>query len=401
MEKRDRRVFRWVSWVMLWLVGCVLWWGSSEPMATASSNYWTVPPAPPILTNGSFECTNGYTLTQNYPGGKDVWIPDGWSVIYGMGHPRLLSSRMSRYVVCDGNGPVVSKMDGHDSWYLPSEDIATPPLPGKPFDLVLYQQVSATYGGAYSLSGWMASECGDNENGPKPCPADHYVAKMVGIDPFGGTDHLSPHIEWVENRTDRRWHGLHTSTTALTNTITIYARVLSPFQFHNNKGFVDAFSLVRAPRSALHPLPPTVITGEVEIGWFGEQSEDIAALPGGNYDLLFDVQARALPSGAWRDLVTGSLEQGAIVFNAPCQDIRYAFRVRARAEQPEGEPGLFPNHRYPGVWSQPQTVHFLAPAAPPVTPTLPITGTPTISPTLEVSPTLYLPLSARTTSREC
>jgi hypothetical protein len=344
---------------------------------------------PPILTNGSFECTNGFTVSQNAVG-KDVWIPNGWSVIYAFGAPRLLSSRMSRYVECDPDNGVVSKMDGHDSWYLPSQDIATPPEPGKPFDLVLYQQVPATYGGAYSLSGWMASECGDNPDGARPCPKGNYIAKMLGIDPNGGTDYTSSAIEWVENRTDRRWHGLHTSTTALTHTITIFVRVISPFQFQNNKGFVDALTLVRAPLSAMNALPSVVEeVGTLTLSWFGQQSPDIAQIVGGNYDLLFDVQTRPLPGGTWRDLVVGAMEQTSVVFQAPCLERSYQFRVRARAEQPDNEEGTFPNHRYPGVWSKPQTVLFTAPPVGPITTTQ------------IISPSLYLPIAARTTDDSC
>ena len=36
----------------------------------------------------------------------------------------------------------------------------------------------------------------------------------------------------------------------------------------------------------------------------------------------------------------------------------YDFRVRARAEQPPGSNGAWPNHRYPGDWSAAQAVAF-------------------------------------------
>jgi hypothetical protein len=367
-----------------------LWWWSGEPTATAASEQWTVPPSPPILTNAGFECSEGFTKTQNAVG-KDIWIPNGWTVVFVSGSPRLLSTRLSETDVCDKNsGGHVTRQEGIDSWYIPSQDIATPPEPGKPFDLILYQRVPATYGGGYSLSGWLASECGDDRDGALPCPANYYVAKAIGIDPNGGTDYTSPAIEWVENRTDRHWQNIYTSATALTNSITVFIRITSPFQFHNNKGFVDAFSLLRAPLSAMNTLPTKVKEiGEVAISWFGEQSRDVENIPGGNYDLLFDVQARPLPNGTWRDIVTGATTQTSTVFRAPCLDTSYQFRVRARAEQPEGEDGSSPNHRYPGVWSKPQTVLF---TAPPVAP---------ISDTVVLTPTLFMPMAARTTIKGC
>jgi hypothetical protein len=293
-------------------------------------------------------------------------------------------------------------MDGIDSWYLPSEDVTST---GKPFEIVLYLQVPALVGAAYSLSGWMASECGSNDKGPKPCPQGNYISKMIGLDPYGGVDHTSPDIAWVENRENPRWRGLHTGTTALTDTVTIFIRVHSPFEFQNNKGFVDAFTLVRAPLSAMEPLSGTVSgMGPIDIRWFGKQSEDVERIRDGNYKLYFDVQARHLPAGEWRDLVTGATEQRSVAFQAPCVDTRYEFRVRARAEQPEGQGGVFPSHRYYGVWSKPQAVLFAAPAAeepgtidvtPPLTGTLPVSGT------IEMTPTLYMPLTARTTFQEC
>ena len=387
----NKRSFRLVGWVLVWIVGCALWWWADEPVATASIGQWTVPPFAPQLKNAGFECTYGFTKTQNAVG-KDIWIPNEWTVVFASGSPRLLSTRMSSTGECNlaNNNGFITRQEGNDSWYLPSQDIATPPEPGKPFDLILYQRVSATYGGEYSLSGWMASECGDSSSGANPCPEGNYIVKAIGIDPNGGTDYKSSAIIWAENRNDRYWQNIYTSARALTGSITIFARVTSPFQFHNNKGFVDAFSLVRAPLAAMNVLPALVEQlGEVEISWFGQQSQDIDDIDRGNYDLLFDVQARPLPNGEWRDILSGTKEQKSTTFVAPCLNTSYQFRVRARAEQPEDEEGARPNHRYPGVWTKPQTVLFTAP------PTAPISNT------LALTPTLFFPVTARTTAKGC
>lgn len=388
MNKRNIRLG---GWALVWLVGCVLWWGAGEPIATASSNQWTIPPFAPQLKNAGFECTYGFTVLKNALD-EDIWIPNEWTVVLVDSSPQLKSTRMSSTGECNlaNNNGFITRQEGDDSWYLRSQDIATPPTPGKPFEIVLYQRVSATYGGAYSLSGWLASECGDNKDGPNPCPEGNYILKSIGIDPNGGTDHTSSAIQWVENRNDRYWQNVYTSATALTGSITVFIRVISPFQFHNNKAFVDAFSLVRAPLSSLNLLPPTdAQLGEVSLSWFGQQSQDIAAIAGGNYDLLFDVQTRPLPNGAWRDIVTGATEQMSTTFVAPCLNTRYQFRVRARAEQPEDEEGSRPNHRYPGVWTKPQTVLFTG---------LPVTP---ITNTVEMTPTLFMPVTARTTAKGC
>jgi hypothetical protein len=139
----------------------------------------------------------------------------------------------------------------------------------------------------------------------------------------------------------------------------------SPFQLRGNKGFMDELTLVRAPVAALEPLPDRVeASGQVTVTWTGQQSADVEAI-GGSYQLLFDVQTRHGEDGEWRVWVAGETEAGSRLFTAKCVETRYQFRVRARAEQPDGSEGVAPNHRYPGVWSEPVTVFF---AAPPVGP---------------------------------
>lgn len=382
----DRRWIRASGWVLVWVVGCVIWWWSGQPIATASSDNWTIPPAPPQLSNPGFECGAGYTAHLN-PLGREVLVPNGWTPIFILGSPDVSSTRRFYTGECNESSPrFIERLQGIDSLLVRSQDIETLPEPGKPFDVVLYHRVPATYGGAYSLSTWMASKCGNTN--PVDCPDGYYIIKAVGIDPNGGTDPHSAAIEWVESRENLHWQNLYTSATALTDYITIFARMTSPFQFHGNLGFMDEFSLVRAPLSALDQLPERVEGArEIELGWRGLQSPDVEQI-GGTYELLFDVQARPLPDGAWRNVVVGATAQMTTAFRAPCSDMRYEFRVRARAEQPPAPPeGVFPNHRYPGVWSKPQSILFSASPTVPITPTQPITVT-------EVTtPSLYLPLA--------
>jgi hypothetical protein len=198
----------------------------------------------------------------------------------------------------------------------------------------------------------------------------------------------------VENRQDRHWQNLFTSATALTDTITIFARVTSPYQFNNNKGFVDAFSLLRAPLSAMNTLSPTVKAAEpLLLSWDGEQSADVAGIANGKFELRFDLQARPLPGGTWDFLVENSTEQ-SLTFAAPCLNMRYQFRVRARAEQHVAG-GASPDHSYFGVWTKPQTVLFTAPSSVPITDSVPISNT------SEFSPSIYVPFAASTTAGGC
>jgi hypothetical protein len=62
----------------------------------------------------------------------------------------------------------------------------------------------------------------------------------------------------------------------------------------------------------------------------------------------------------------------------------YQFRVRTRAEQPEGDKGSWPNQRYRGVWSEPVTI------------TVGGDSNPVFAPLPEGAMRLYLPMLAVT-----
>jgi hypothetical protein len=338
----------------------------------AARDNWTVPPVAPQLQNPNFECAAGFYATTNAIG-EQLLVPNGWTLLIREGAPTVSSTRLRYAKTCDGqSNAFIEKLEGADSLIVLAQDVDTPPLPGKVFDMLLYQQVRATYGGDYSLSGWLISLCG-NKSKPFDCPPENYIVKAVGIDPYGGIDPDSPSIVWEENRLNfvdtkgKRlgWQNLRLGVKALAQDgyITVFARMNSPFQFHGNMGFMDAFSLVRAPLAELESMDsPVSGPGPVRVAWFGQESPDIRAIPSGTHRMLYDVQTRPVGSGEWRDLVVGATAAGEIQFTAPCLETVYEFRVRARAEQPEGIPGAWPNHRYPGVWSKAVRVHFVVPA---------------------------------------
>jgi hypothetical protein len=312
----------------------------------------------PVLTNPGFECRDGYS---SQPGIRGR-VPGGWTATLLSGNPMLDSTRIHWTGSCDGSG-FVERLEGEDSMAFISEDIETPPEPGKPFDAAIYQRVAVTPGTAYSLSGWMVSLCGGSAM-PNDCPEGYYMAKLLGIDPTGGTDPRAPSVVWVEDRrnfTESRWANLRLGTTAQSSYLTVFARINSPFRWHGAHAFVDAYSVVRAPTARFVDLPTAVDGIQATVRWDGQQSPDIAAIPGGTYQLLFDVQARRAGEDQWRTWLLG-WPAGAAVFTADaCAGTHgYEFRVRARSEQPEGSGGAWPNHRYPGDWSAPSSIQFQA-----------------------------------------
>ena len=376
-----RRLLRnWVRaglWIGVWVGACWLWWaGAPAGLADAARTNWTIPAVPPTLLNPNMECADGFVFGANPLGEQDM-IPQGWTVIYLSGAPTLASTRLRYVHGCEPSNTVfVERQQGEDSLIVLSQDVDTPPVPGKPFDVVLYQRVDATVGGDYSLSAWMISLCG-NKSKPFDCPPENYIVKAVGIDPYGGTDPAAPQVIWETNNLNfvdpsgkrQGWQNLRMGAKAMTGTLTVFLRMTSPFQFHGNMGFIDAVSLVRAPLADLAVLPAEVDWGQkVRVAWFGQESSDVKAMPGSTHVMLYDVQTRPVGKGAWRDLAVGAAGPGELQFAPPCADTAYEFRVRARAEQPEDSGGMWPNHRYPGVWSQPARVQIVAPAKPPVDP---------------------------------
>jgi hypothetical protein len=311
----------------------------------------------PVLVNPGMECSQGYVTQPGINGS----VPKGWTALLSSGQPRLNSTRIEFAGSCGGSG-FIERLEGEDSLVFLSQNIETPPSPGKPFDAMVYQQVAVTAGTAYSLSGWMVSLCGGSAI-PNDCPQGYYIAKMLGIDPAGGTDPLAPGVIWVEdlrNFTESRWVNLRLGTTARSGTLTVFARIRSPFRWHGAHAFVDAYSLVRAPAVHFVDLPATVQGMQVTIRWDGVQSPDIAAIPGGTYRLLYDIQYRRGDAGAWTDWQAGQpAGQAPFTVSACPSSQAYQFRARARAEQPEGSSGAWPNHRYPGDWTSPASVLFL------------------------------------------
>lgn len=327
----------------------------------------TIPPVAPVLVNNNFECATGFYSMTN-PAGERIRVPTGWDLVFISGAPETNSARREVTRNCDtSTDQHIEKIEGLDSWIVKAQDLESTSEPGKPFDVSFVQSLTATVGGYYSLSGWMVSLCGGSFSAPNDCPEGYYMAKLLGFDPTGGRDPQAESVIWVENRQNfiedgQRvgWTNLYFNVQAQAPTVTVFARINSPFQWHGNHAFVDAISLIRAPAAAL--AVPSEITGTAAIIiWDAAQSPDVERInqaESGNYQLYVDVQYRYVDALEWTNWITGALGAGSQVFTAKCQAATYEFRVRARAEQPEGEPGSFPTQRYLGVWSAPATIYF-------------------------------------------
>ena len=169
------------------------------------------------------ECDDGYYEVTG-PDRKPNRIPDGWQQVLSLGHPRMNSARIQFGKSCEAEDVHIEKINGRDSFTVLAWEIETPPEPGKPFDVTIYQQTPVEAGGDYSVSGWFLTLCGGSAV-PNDCPDDVYMAKMLGLDPTGGVDPDADSVVWVENRNnfvdenDKRigWSNLYTAATAETD----------------------------------------------------------------------------------------------------------------------------------------------------------------------------------------
>lgn len=321
--------------------------GSQQSVQSAQPAWGTIPSFVPILRSPNFECNDPERLAP-------------WTIHKLVGDPEIAYARERFLGSCDASG-IFEHLEGIDSLVILAQDIETPPDPGKPFDVAFSQSFSTTPGVDYSVSGWMVSLCGGSAI-PNDCPEGMYMAKLVGLDPTGGSDPLSPQIVWTENRqnfTESRWVNLRTSVRAQAENMTVFARLNSPFLHHGNHGYLDAISVVRSPIAYFSGLPSSVAGTTLTLTWESEQSPDISGIPGGAYQLLVDIEARQLPNGEWKTVITDSVGSNSLQYSVKCVGSSYQFRIRPRSEQsPDIGPGVFPNQRYPGVWSDPVTVNF-------------------------------------------
>jgi hypothetical protein len=223
-------------------------------------------------------------------------------------------------------------------------------FPSPPFDAVLYQRVPAEMGRVYSVSAWMISLCGGSAM-PSDCPAGNYITKMVGVDPTGGTDPTAATVAWQEDRRphyESWWVDFSPVVQPRGDAFTIFLRAQSPFPHHGNHVFADGVKVVAAPRVRFTQVAAS--DGAITVGWTGDMGPDIRAIEAGNYRLYYLVQRR-VNGGAWQDWQTGQ-DSGSAVLPTPaaCRDMQYEFRARAWAQQPHGEPGAWPPHRFEGPW---------------------------------------------------
>ncbi len=163
------------------------------------------------LYNSGFECGPNGENVHIEPGQRGV-VPNGWTAAHiGNTDPNICTTQTwdlhesCNIYACNPSASQFEKLDGHDSLLFSAKDIIAWPgtsVPyGKPYDLAVYQRFAAVPGTAYSFSAWFLDLCGGGGNlGICNSNSGPYQLKVAGIDPYGGTDPLSPNVIQVQSK---------------------------------------------------------------------------------------------------------------------------------------------------------------------------------------------------------
>ncbi len=328
----------------IWLVMLVVALGLSAAFGIAYATN--------MLNNGG---VNGTYVSQ---AGIIGTVPQGWTAVNIVGNPTYIDSFTE--CGCGGNN---EKTEGDNAVYIRSQDIETPPTPGKPFDSVMYQQVSSIVSGtAYGFAASIVTFCGGTGGGDQ-CQTgrDFRMWKSVGIDPTGGTAPTATTVVWSEENgrnaaefgTYYGYQDLSVAARAQSDKVTVFVRVRWPHQFHGALAYWDAAYLGRAPVATM--TAPLTSTGAINMSWTG-QMPDVSDYWGGpNPAVLgYDVQVRDTTVTTWTQLLT-TTELVQTTFTGQVGH-SYQLRVLPVIFQRGGNPGDSPTRRMVGLFTEPMTV---------------------------------------------
>jgi hypothetical protein len=134
---------------------------------------------------------------------------------------------------------------------------------------------------------------------PAPPTNDGTMQKLVGIDPYGGTNPDSPNVVWssVDDHDESPWVDQRVAAVAQASTITLFVRVNCLYPVWDagsldNQAFIDAVMLAEAPTVNVSS-PEISYQPSFTVTWDGAQ-----AAPGG-YVVKYDVEYKDDVNQVW------------------------------------------------------------------------------------------------------
>jgi hypothetical protein len=213
----------------------------------------------------------------------------------------------------------------------------------KKFDSGIYQQVPGlTIGEDYGF------QAGSLQVWETTISQTHgRMFRSVGIDPFGGTDPLSPNVLWgPEESRDVAWFYPGVGAQAMSTTVTVFVRVRSPNTAatpHSNQVWVDDTFMDVAPTTTVNLAADS--STQVSATWSGT--------PRAGFHLYaYEAQYRQASQTSWTNLQLFDSDLG----NPPSTNtsasfstvagLQYVVRARTWHEQNAGP------HQIPGPWTE-------------------------------------------------
>jgi hypothetical protein len=193
---------------------------------------------------------------------------------------------------------------------------------------------------------------------------DPLVTKELGIDPWGGTDPLSPSVEWgysaLSNQSSA-WQNVYMAAVAKSSAITVFIRVKHPLVQGpaNSEVFLDAFVLDVAPVAHTDLLAPFRTSSNIPVVWAldwkpAETSFDLNS----NW---FQVQVRD-GGGSWQDWLANAHTLGNVYAGQACHTYYFQSRAVVMHEVLSNVGSRLPSY-WPGGDGQTQTSVISVPPA--------------------------------------
>jgi hypothetical protein len=186
--------------------------------------------------------------------------------------------------------------------------------------------------------------------GPGYPISDGIMKKRAGIDPYGGTDPLSPNVLWSEvDSDDKDWVYMELAAQAESEAMTFFVRIQAPENdsynhFDLDMVYIDAAKVDLAPTVSLNV--PAVSTSTVTFSWAG------SAAPGWSVKGV-EVRYRDELDGTWQTL-QGKTGSGSSNYSFAGQP-GHTYTVRARPWQTTSE-SYNSDIDMPGLWVETSTV---------------------------------------------
>jgi hypothetical protein len=191
------------------------------------------------------------------------------------------------------------------------------------FSAGLYQQITGlSIGKPYGAKAAMLTLFESSA----PPTNDGTMQKLVGIDPYGGTDPNSADIVWspVDDHDEAPWVDVRVAAVAESTTITLFVRVnclqAVSHPSLDNQVFIDAVMLAQAPTVSASS-PPLSYSPTFTVTWDNGQPA-----PGG-YIVKYDVQYKDDVNDTWILWQDKTRDASALFTGTPGRS--YTFRARA------------------------------------------------------------------------